>query len=1031
WIDKNLTELLQYRKYREYVYRGAEREDRSGNNRWDLTASSIEAAIDSTARIGIDMKYCIDPTKEYNVDHGDIMKAYYVPGSNANGGYKFYDKLLEERGGNQFGPFAVQKYYYRGTTSSEFNCGKYLQEPRGKVRSEVNGSAGTKKGVWNIMGSNDPDMNQMRQIYRDAYDCCMRKKHGSICVEYDSDYSPDSDSDYDNDDVFDGGDYYVEPNHNIDPDLEDIKEPVYNDNYRICNAEEVCSFGAIDTGNILPLEFDSEYITTTDRDIDSNANNLLCAHTISLCPFDFNIGGATAICNHVSPTDLDIDLDSDQMCSSGDMTATNIGEPGNNNGCQKRENIGTCDNYCQMLNHCVIVDSSSDYSNISINSPYFDKSCFDFKGVSKYSGSSSHWRAGEVTTLSLSDHDSLLPVSSSTINLFPDDITRLTSPIAQCVRETIKNVFLNKAGHTRCLEGNNFGNYDTCPTGQYKWLKGQDLENITNDEGDRVYFSIFKFIQDKLYDIVQVFLILYVMMFGLQILMSEKIIPRDKILNNCLKLGIVLYFATGNAWQTYFFDVVYYISVTFGNIILDLQNASLAMDDSSVGSEEMNRCYFDPALYSSEMQYVSLWDTLDCKLSQYLGLAPGLTSGNLAILIIAGFFTGSYGIYFASLLFTFAIQFFQIIYLTLYIFLSTSIAVIMLIFISPIIMVALLFEKTKTMFNEWLKQLLESATQIIILFSFVSLTIFLFDYFFTGSAKFENNKINCECSCKVKNGLADGSTEKYFIHGGYKKCGTVRGNVVDDSVAAGAIAGGVAGAGAGLMVGGPIGMAAGAAAGAAGGSVAGSVAGGSVEGATTITCKDEFNGGNLDATKDENNILIVDDQRIVINCENIYREGLCNQRDGFEIMDPKADSLICMMRIGSESVGKTSNLAIFGVAAPVLNILLAPDRVITLILTLVKIVMITYIIKIMTSRIGTIASVMWGGKPLPSSISGADIGIKKAFNRTKNLASKTQQLANRGAGKKATEFAKSRSGNSGSSGGESPPKSGGNDSSSF
>lgn len=982
WSGTEIKELLTYRKYREYIYRGVEREDRSGNDWVGLTLTSAEAIIDTTSRVGTDMRYCIDPTKGYNRDQGDIMKAYYIPkhdspdipdfnqlgesveylgesakygilqslGISSTGDYRFYDHTGEYTDEPRFGPFAVQKYYYRGTEAPEFNCGKYLQEPKIKIKN------GQEEGI----DSNDPDIDQMRKIYKDAYECCMRKKHGSICVEYTSDEAFYHDDE--NSDKHHGGDYYIKKYEDLDFDDDVVnlidddgndkhKEPVTNKNYRICNAEEVCSFGSITSGNILPLEFDSEYITT-DGGSNISGDNLLCAHTISLCPFDFNIGGATAICNYIEydPEKL---KNEENGCSEGQVPSNQITKEGS---CVPKSEIGTCSNYCQMLNHCVIVDRSQNHSNISINSPYFDKACFDFKGESKYNGGSSSWD----------------------IDIIPGNITRLTSPIAQCARETMRNIFFNIAGHSKCLAGNNYGNYsvDNCPGNLYKWKKGEKLDDITNDEGEKVYFSFFEFLQDKLYIIIQAFLILYVMIFGMNFLMADKIIPRDKILVSLLKLAIVLYFATGQAWQKYFFDLIYYTSVTLGNIILDLKNSSLNLimegGDMSI---QAKKCYFDPSTYSEGMQYVAIWDMFDCKLSQYLGLGPGLTLNNLAILIISGFFTGPYGVKFSSLLLIFAAMFITIIYVVLYTFVIYSAVILVLIFISPIIMVSLLFDKTKKMiFDNWFRQLMESATQIIILFSFVSLVMFVFDSFFIGSAKFTENSDSpdCSCSCKAISNIPDISTKKDFIKSGIKKCG------VTDNIASQIDANEKIGTDVKI----------------------------DDDLLPTDSCSEAFQG----AKKDEEGNDITDDRRLVINCENIYKDGLCEQRDGFEMLDPKGDSLICIMRIAGYSTTTTSNLAIFGIAAPVLNVILSPDRAVTLILTLVKITIMVYIIQMMTLRIVSVSATLWLTKGV-ANLSSINIGINDRRKQLTEKLSKLQSVASKGAGKKVMQAIRNRQNN--------------------
>ncbi|MFT4718000.1 MAG: hypothetical protein ACI9IL_000322 [Rickettsiales bacterium] len=902
WRGKLPKELMTFRKYREYINGGVEREDY--NDIGESFTLSTSIMLDSISRESTDMKYCIDPTKVHIEADGDIKDAYY-----AGGDYEF-DTIP---GGDRLGPFPIQKYYYRGTASPKFNCKKYLQ-PRGTVINNEWIS-------WDKLDTNK--QSQARQIYKDAYDCCIRRRSGSVCVEYTYESSEMSVGDStDEFEKYEGGDYYYN---------KELGKPT-DSNYRICDAEDTCSFGSVEQTNLLlPLEFDSEYVTTSDKNIDSGGGNtLLCAYITSLCPFNHNIGGGTVMCDYAEHSPEDLKNPDQTGCKTSEGADGFI--DATSGICTKNGFAGKCKNYCQMLKHCVTVDRRADYSQLLINSPYLDNSCFDFKGASQFNGPSSRWD----------------------VDIKPAEITRLTSPIAQCFRETFRNIFLNQAGHTKCIAGYRNETGGLCPDNEYRWKKGEALGGVTNDDGQAVYFSFFEFLQKSLHSIIQSFLILYVMIFGLKVIMSEKIIPRGEIIMTCLKIGVVIFFATGTAWQDFFFDGLYYISTTFGNMIINLELSDLVMEGNKIIetdpqlASQHKRCYFNPDTYDKGMQYVAIWDTFDCKLSQYLGFGPGLTVGNLAILIFSGLFTGPLGVKFAALLLAFAAMFFSIIYLVLYLFILSSLLTIILILISPIIMVSLLFEATKGIFDQWLRQLLESATQIIIIFAFISTIIFLFDNFFVGSATFSegSDEPNCDCSCQGISYKDDIDNKKEFIENNKKTCGII------------------SGANTGLI----------------------EYVGAQVAEVTKTNCAE-----NTNVPKDEDN-------RVQIDCENIYQDGVCNYDEGLEIKDPKVDSLLCILNSNVRS--QTGNLAIFGLIAPAVDILLAPERAKTLIMTLLKIVLATYIIYLMTGRVANLSSTLWGTKGLPDSVMKPIDGLAKLAKGSK-FASKMQTIGSRGISKKA------------------------------
>jgi hypothetical protein len=75
---------------------------------------------------------------------------------------------------------------------------------------------------------------------------------------------------------------------------------------------------------------------------------------------------------------------------------------------------------------------------------------------------------------------------------------------------------------------------------------------------------------------------------------------------------------------------------------------------------------------------------IDCKLKYYLAFTPGTSTANIVGLIISTMFTGVYGFLIAISIFFFAIMMILVIIRALYLFVTSALAIVVYIFISPV-----------------------------------------------------------------------------------------------------------------------------------------------------------------------------------------------------------------------------------------------------------------------------------------------------------------------------------------------------------
>ncbi len=483
-------------------------------------------------------------------------------------------------------------------------------------------------------------------------------------------------------------------------------------------------------------------ITFSTKALDNG--RLICAETYSLCPYNFSIGGGTEYCDYYR----------DGIWSGGRwnmITPEEIerGECSSNSeirdaDCTFNAKAGKCKNYCQYLTHCTKTSDATYQYTSSLGSPYFSDACVNFVGDSQNSTS---FNGGSL--LGSQRH--------------------FSAPIAQCVKETLENVFYNRAGHSQCLNVNEYPSAaGICPSDQYQ----TDGSSFIYKKGNTVKtVSFFSKLQDTMQDIVRLVLTLSVTFYGMNILLGKNDIRVKKdILVYILKIAMVLYFSTGDAWQSMFFQGVYGASMEFSRMVFKIEanQNELKRDGCQFGKitlvtdDDTSGVMLDTGKnYPPGKEYLALWDTLDCKIMRYLGFGPEVSTANIASLIFAGFLTGAVGIYFALAVMFFGFFFISATIRALHIFLSSALSIIIFVFVSPIIIPCCLFAKTNNIYKQWLTNLISFCFQPMILFAYIAIFCTVMDKALIGSAIFVGTAPSKTISCSEVCQDYDGDTVDY------------------------------------------------------------------------------------------------------------------------------------------------------------------------------------------------------------------------------------------------------------------------------
>ena len=534
-----------------------------------------------------------------------------------------------------------------------------------------------------------------------------------------------------------------------------------NSGHIFCKAGSTCDIDKIQNASIGIAKFEA-YFRDNKR--------LICAKSYSLCPYNFSVGGGTTFAeymkdgvyengalNQYMPDNVEsIDMYSVKpqkvtktTKAACDPTKSEV----RNADCTFNNKAGRIKNYCQFYRHCTVAPEKPYVPDFSNFNPYFSRACLDFKGDAK-------------NGLSFSN----IPQLGKLMNF--------SAPLAQCFKETLENVFFNRYGYSLCADGS-IANDDVCSiellgsAGDSKISNYMRVGNIDFKKGNQVEVqSFFSRLQDQMRLIVKWVLTISVSLFGFNLLIGKVNFEkgfenRKEILVYLLKIAMVTYFALGDAWQSKFFDGVYGASTKLAEVIFKVR-----VDDDP---KKQDGCQFGSVFkqdgsslatvyqYPKGKEYLMIFDTLDCKIMKFLGYGPSSSSASIAMLIMASFFTGGIGLYFALSILIFAMLFIALTIRAIQLFISVGLAIIIYVFVSPIIIPLALFEKTKNIFEGWLKHLIGFCFQPIILFAYLGIFITLSEQAMVGTARYiksDNASYTKQLDCSKYCGKADGTQTK-------------------------------------------------------------------------------------------------------------------------------------------------------------------------------------------------------------------------------------------------------------------------------
>lgn len=314
-----------------------------------------------------------------------------------------------------------------------------------------------------------------------------------------------------------------------------------------------------------------------------------------------------------------------------------------------------------------------------------------------------------------------------------------------CKPITINPQEEKKKKETPCYDNSKYSHNIISISGKMMHCLKFNLDQILlGKEGSKIEttsrINSFTKFQISMRKIVAAIMILYIIFFGMKIMLEPSKLSKNDIAIAAIKIIVVFYFAIGinlngrmqNGMTEYVLPVVTQALFGFTDIIFQ-----------ATGNKN-NLCYFNPNLYQQGYKFYALWDAIDCRMMHYLGMDLkmiydlGATSQVMEYPIfnvIGGFFLAG-EILVTLILLAFIILLFSFIVSFISIFMVCLITLYALIYVSPIFVPMYLLSPLKGYFNGWVRLVIACVIQPVIVVAFTSLTLTLLDQAFYKECTF-------------------------------------------------------------------------------------------------------------------------------------------------------------------------------------------------------------------------------------------------------------------------------------------------------
>jgi type IV secretion system protein VirB6 len=257
--------------------------------------------------------------------------------------------------------------------------------------------------------------------------------------------------------------------------------------------------------------------------------------------------------------------------------------------------------------------------------------------------------------------------------------------------------------------------------------------------------ALYKF-QSGMRKAVMAFLTIYIIIFGFRIILQgNSLKPADFIMTG-LKFLLVVYFSIGindasssSGKQVFSGMIDWAFPIMF--------NAADALAGWVISSDPSGLCDFSKAIYEDGYSYIRLWDSLDCRVSNYLGLnsifdffaESGKDNYTFSfppylILLVPAILTGN--VLIAMIAISYPLLIISVGAYMVNAFIVCMISITILGMLSPIFVPMALFNYTRGYFDAWLKLTISFVLQPIVVAAFMTFMFSVYESTFYESCKY-------------------------------------------------------------------------------------------------------------------------------------------------------------------------------------------------------------------------------------------------------------------------------------------------------
>jgi type IV secretion system protein VirB6 len=259
----------------------------------------------------------------------------------------------------------------------------------------------------------------------------------------------------------------------------------------------------------------------------------------------------------------------------------------------------------------------------------------------------------------------------------------------------------------------------------------QDMfASVFNPCGSSCTNNIFQEFQDAMQSIVRAALIIYVIVFGINVSISMEVPKKSEILLAMWKIILVMYFSVGLEFNG---------SNSSGMIdfVYPLLKAAMSSFAEFVFGSIGTFCNYTTDMYSpAEYSYLALWDSLDCRVGYYLGFYSIFNPNANAIYgILSLIFPLIFALKFLAVAFMICLGIFilSIVVYFVHVYILALLGLTIMVYLSPIFVPFALFEKTKGFFEGWKNLLISYTVQPTVITAFLAVMLAVFDQIIFGT----------------------------------------------------------------------------------------------------------------------------------------------------------------------------------------------------------------------------------------------------------------------------------------------------------